>query len=103
MLESNDCAAIYEAVYCANRTLAQAAGAFLNARVFQQINNDTRPVINSLLEFFIEGEVHNHAVYLVDALIDSTSAIKDWKTMGEMLLHGEGKQFCESIKISFFS
>lgn len=95
MLQLKDCVPIYETVYCTNRALAVAAGNFLNARVFQTIDEDGNPIdkrilIQNLVAFFIEGEVHNHPAYLVDALIDNNPIIKDWTTMTEMLLSDEG-------------
>lgn len=95
MLQLKDCVPIYETVYCTNRPLAVAAGTFLNARVFQPVDEEGTPVdkqllIQNLVAFFIEGEVHNHSAYLVDALIDTNPIIKDWSTMAEMLLSDEG-------------
>jgi hypothetical protein len=95
MLQLKDCVPIYETVYCTNRALAVAAGNFLNARVFQTTDEDGNPVdkrmlIQNLVAFFIEGEVHNHSAYLVDALIDNNPIIKDWTTMADMLLSDEG-------------
>ncbi|CAD5225725.1 unnamed protein product [Bursaphelenchus okinawaensis] len=84
LLRIEDCVTVYEVVYCANRALAQAAAKFLDARLFS--NLEPKRVVKNLLQFFTEGEVHDHAAYLVDALIEVTPAVKDWKTMGEMLL-----------------
>ncbi|KAI6215804.1 SCD domain-containing protein [Aphelenchoides besseyi] len=94
LLKLPDCVSIYETVYCANRPLAVAAGEFLNVRVFQGIDEDGRPVdsrtqIHNIVAFFIEGQVHNHSVYLVDALIDTNPVVKDWAVMAEMLLTDE--------------
>jgi cohesin complex subunit SA-1/2 len=94
LLQLKDCVPIYETVYCTNRPLAVAAGSFLNARVFQAEDEhgnrvENRVLIQNLVSFFIEGEVHNHAAYLVDALIETNSIIKDWPTMAEMLLADE--------------
>lgn len=36
-------------------------------------------------------QCHDHAAYLVDALIDTNPMIKDWRTMADLLLSGEGK------------
>ncbi|KAI6224359.1 SCD domain-containing protein [Aphelenchoides fujianensis] len=72
LLQLKDCVSIYETVYCSNRPLAVAAGEFLNVRVFQGVDEsgqplDSRSLIQNLVAFFIEGEVHNHSAYLVDA------------------------------------
>lgn len=94
LLQLKDCVPIYETIYCTNRPLAIAAGTFLNARVFQPFDEQGNPVdkrllIQNLVAFFIEGEVHNHSAYLVDALIDTNPIIKDWQTMADMLLSDE--------------
>ncbi|KAI6189132.1 SCD domain-containing protein [Aphelenchoides besseyi] len=94
LLKLPDCVSIYETVYCSNRPLAVAAGEFLNVRVFQGTDEDGRPVdsrtqIYNLVAFFIEGQVHNHSAYLVDALIDTNPVVKDWAVMADMLLTDE--------------
>uniref|UniRef100_A0AC34R336 SCD domain-containing protein n=1 Tax=Panagrolaimus sp. JU765 TaxID=591449 RepID=A0AC34R336_9BILA len=97
MLDLNNCVPIYEAVYAANRSLAVAAGEFLNTKVFQgsQDYGDDRnkDLIADLLLFYNEGEIHNHATFLVDALIDISPMIKDWATMVNMLLSDECDEF----------
>ncbi|CAD5230132.1 unnamed protein product [Bursaphelenchus xylophilus] len=87
MLQVDDCATVYEAVYCANRALAQAAARFLDARLFG--NSEPKKIIKNLLQFYSEGEVHDHGAYLVDSLIEVTPAVKDWKVMGELLLEND--------------
>ncbi|KJH51333.1 STAG domain protein [Dictyocaulus viviparus] len=47
---------------------------------------DNAKLIQDLIQFFIEGECHDHATYLVDALIDTNPMIKDWQTMVDLLL-----------------
>lgn len=100
MLELKDCVPIYEIVYCTNRSLALAAGEFLNTKVFTTSGNDntvqnidsneTRQQISDLVTFYVEGDVHSHAAYLVDALIDITPMLKDWPTMIDILLNDDG-------------
>lgn len=101
MLELKDCVPIYEIVYCTNRSLALAAGEFLNTKVFTTSGNNSsqEPVIDSnesrqqlsdLVTFYVEGDVHSHAAYLVDALIDITPILKDWPTMIDILLNDDG-------------
>lgn len=93
MLDLKDCVPIYEAVYAANRSLAVAAGEFLNTKVFQGTEDDSedrnKVLISDLLLFYVECEVHNHATFLVDALIEISPMIKDWSTMVNMLLSDE--------------
>lgn len=38
--------------------------------------------------------MHNHAAYLVDALIDTSTFIKDWSTMVDILL----SDYCKEHK-----
>ncbi|EFO23808.1 hypothetical protein LOAG_04674 [Loa loa] len=102
-LTLKDCVPIYEMVYCNHRSLAQAAGEFLNTKVFQNLqafgpeknraNDNAKQLIIDLVQFFVEGDCHDHAAYLVDALIDTNPMIKDWKTMADLLLSGEAEGF----------
>lgn len=46
-----------------------------------------------MILFYVEGEVHTHAAYLVDALLEISPIIKDWASMTEMLLSDECKIF----------
>ncbi|OZC07917.1 hypothetical protein X798_05024 [Onchocerca flexuosa] len=102
-LTLKDCVPIYEMVYCNHRGLAQAAGEFLNTKVFQnlqvltseknRVNDNAKQLIIDLVQFFVEGDCHDHAAYLVDALIDTNPMIKDWKTMADLLLSGEAEGF----------
>uniref|UniRef100_A0A0N4WR31 SCD domain-containing protein n=1 Tax=Haemonchus placei TaxID=6290 RepID=A0A0N4WR31_HAEPC len=50
---------------------------------------DNAKLIQDLIQFYIEGECHEHATYLVDALIDTNPMIKDWQTMVDLLLSDE--------------
>ncbi|VDN54670.1 unnamed protein product [Dracunculus medinensis] len=105
VLTLKDCVPIYELVYCNNRGLAQAAGEFLNTKVFQHSqrtrngnisgsrSHENADLIIDLIQFFIEGDCHDHAAYLVDALIDSNPMMKDWATMADLLLSGEADRF----------
>ncbi|VDL82190.1 unnamed protein product, partial [Nippostrongylus brasiliensis] len=102
LLQLKDCVPIYELVYSNHRGLAVAAGEFLNTKVFQHTHRnrgqtaagrsgmgDNAKLIQDLIQFFIEGECHDHATYLVDALIDTNPMIKDWQTMVDLLLSDE--------------
>ncbi|CAI2357998.1 unnamed protein product [Caenorhabditis sp. 36 PRJEB53466] len=94
LLNQEDCVPIYELIYSTNRQLAMAAGSFINNKIFmnaehptkQAIPRNVQPIID-LVTFFIEGECHDHAAYLVDALIDVSKIAKDWATMVELLLN----------------
>lgn len=91
-------------VYSSHRAVAQAAGEFLNERLFQPGDVDagkTRrgkrrlpntPFIRDLVQFFIESELHEHAAYLVDSLIESNAMMKDWECMTDLLLEDPGPQ-----------
>ncbi|CAI4227044.1 unnamed protein product [Auanema sp. JU1783] len=97
VLQLKDCIPIYELVYSNNRSVAVAAGEFLNTKVFQHNVDDKKSsgqdknaaLIKDLIQFFIEGECHSHATYLVDALIDTNPIIKDWQTQVDLLLGDE--------------
>ncbi|MFH4976876.1 hypothetical protein AB6A40_003585 [Gnathostoma spinigerum] len=105
VLTLKDCVPIYELVYCNHRGLAQAAGEFLNTKVFQHTrknrnassvasrSHENAELIIDLIQFFIEGECHDHAAYLVDSLIDTNPMMKDWKTITDLLLSGEADRF----------
>ncbi|KAJ8958875.1 hypothetical protein NQ318_019642 [Aromia moschata] len=48
------------------------------------------PFIRDLVQFFIESELHEHAAYLVDSLIESNTMMKDWECMTDLLLEEPG-------------
>lgn len=103
ILTDKDCEHVYELVYSSHRAVAQAAGEFLNERLFQpadvQDPGKTKrgkkrlpntPFIRDLVQFFIESELHEHAAYLVDSLIESNTMMKDWECMTDLLLEEPG-------------
>ena len=72
MLMDKDCENVYELVYSSHRAVAQAAGDFLNTKLFSRevdeaIKNlktkkgkkrsENTPLIRDLVQFFIESEV----------------------------------------------
>merc|ERR1712223_1811601 len=105
MLTDTDCERIYELVYCSHRAVAQAAGEFLNVRLFtpdEEMDPDIRtkrgkkrlentPHVRDLVDFFIESELHEHGAYLVDSLIESNPMMKDWECMTDLLLEEPGE------------
>lgn len=103
-MTDKDCELVYELVYSSHRAVAQAAGEFLNERLFvvdegavenvrtargkqRQLNT---PLIRDLVQFFIESELHEHGAYLVDSLIESNPMMKDWDCMTDLLLEDPG-------------
>ena len=84
--------------------MAQAAGEFLNERLFvvdeSAVENvrtargkqrqPNTPLIRDLVQFFIESELHEHGAYLVDSLIESNPMMKDWECMTDLLLEEPG-------------
>ncbi|KAJ8926732.1 hypothetical protein NQ314_020849 [Rhamnusium bicolor] len=102
ILTDKDCEHVYELVYSSHRAVAQAAGEFLNERLFQPGDMDAgktkrgkrrlpnTPFIRDLVQFFIESELHEHAAYLVDSLIESNTMMKDWECMTDLLLEEPG-------------
>merc|ERR1719245_624136 len=105
MLNDQDCERIYELVMCSHRAVAQAAGEFLNVRLFtpdEEMDPDIRtkrgkkrlentPHVRDLVDFFIESELHEHGAYLVDSLIESNPMMKDWECMTDLLLEEPGE------------
>jgi len=104
LLSAQDSEHVYELVYCSHRAVAQAAGDFLNVRLFseQDLDPDIRtrrgkkrlentPHIRDLVQFFIESELHEHGAYLVDSLIESNPMMKDWECMTDLLLEEPGE------------
>ncbi|CAG2174230.1 unnamed protein product, partial [Oppiella nova] len=104
ILTDKDCEHVYELVYATHRSVAQAAGEFLNERLFQVDEESTAnlrsrrgkkrsqhsPLIRDLIQFYIESELHEHGAYLVDSLIESHPMMKDWECMTDLLLEEPG-------------
>ena len=71
VLADKDCENVYELVYSSHRAVAQAAGEFLNTKLFSKENEEAKnlktkkgkkrsentPLIRDLVQFFIESEV----------------------------------------------
>lgn len=70
VLTDKDCENVYELVYSSQRGVAQAAGEFLNVRLFRaedaapaqrsrrgKLRGPNTPLIRDLVQFFIESEV----------------------------------------------
>lgn len=97
-LEDKDCENVYELVYHANRQIAQAAGGFLNQKLFSKVDNPTiefrrgkkqsenSSFIQLLVQFLIESELHDHPTHLVDAMWEIHDMLKDWECMTDLLL-----------------
>lgn len=104
ILTDKDCEHVYELVYSSHRAVAQAAGEFLNERLFRPDDEATEgvktrrgkkrlpntPLIRDLVLFFIESELHEHGAYLVDSLIETNQMMKDWECMTDLLLEEAG-------------
>lgn len=103
VLTDKDCENVYELVYSSQKGVAQAAGEFLNVRLFKpeehpEVYRSRRgkqrgpntPLIRDLVQFFIESELHEHGAYLVDSLIESNPMMKDWECMTDLLLEEPG-------------
>lgn len=106
VLSDKDCENVYELVYSSHRGVAQAAGEFLNAKLFSRDldeatknlktkkgkkRSENTPFIRDLVLFFIESELHEHGAYLVDSLWDINDMLKDWECMTDLLLEEPGK------------
>ncbi|CAM4843450.1 unnamed protein product [Rotaria magnacalcarata] len=101
ILEDKDCENIYELVYHSHRQISQAAGEFLNQKLFhkaeQPSNSSKRRSQNTafmylLVQFFIESELHEHATYLVDSMWDQHLMMKDWECMTDILLEAPDQE-----------
>ena len=72
VLSDKDCENVYELVYSSHRAVAQAAGEFLNTKLFSREldevtknlksrkgkkRSENTPLIRDLVQFFIESEV----------------------------------------------
>ncbi|XP_063242671.1 cohesin subunit SA-1 isoform X2 [Bacillus rossius redtenbacheri] len=104
ILLDKDCEHVYELVYSSHRAVAQAAGEFLNERLFVPDDEavagvrtkrgkkrlPSTPLVRDLVQFFIESELHEHGAYLVDSLIESNAMMKDWECMTDLLLEEPG-------------
>uniref|UniRef100_A0A2C9KAA6 SCD domain-containing protein n=1 Tax=Biomphalaria glabrata TaxID=6526 RepID=A0A2C9KAA6_BIOGL len=104
VLSDKDCENVYELVYSSHRAVAQAAGDFLNHKLFKRDDNapavkaasgkkrsPNTPLLRDLVQFFIESELHEHAAYLVDSLWEINEMMKDWECMTDLLLEEPGK------------
>jgi cohesin complex subunit SA-1/2 len=96
LLEDKDFESIYELVFHSNRSIAQAAGEFLNQKLFDKVNqqngdevdtDDNKPYLLLLIQFLIESELHEHPTYLIDSMWDIHVMLKDWKCMTDLLLN----------------
>lgn len=106
VLSDKDCEHVYELVYATNRAVAQAAGEFLNERLFQVDENATANLrtrrgkkrsihtllIRDLIQFYIESELHEHGAYLGDSLIESHPMMKDWECMTDLMIEEPGPE-----------
>ncbi|RUS69912.1 hypothetical protein EGW08_022327, partial [Elysia chlorotica] len=106
VLSDKDCENVYELVYSSHRNVAQAAGDFLNHKLFKRDEESegppvrsakgkkrslNTPLVRDLVQFFIESELHEHAAYLVDSLWDINEMMKDWECMSDLLLEEPGR------------
>ncbi|CAF4315533.1 unnamed protein product, partial [Rotaria sp. Silwood2] len=101
ILEDKDCENIYELVYHSHRQISQAAGEFLNQKLFHKAEqpsnsskkrNQNTAFMYLLVQFFIESELHEHATYLVDSMWDQHPMMKDWECMTDILLEASDQE-----------
>ncbi|CAD7683959.1 unnamed protein product [Nyctereutes procyonoides] len=118
VLTDADCEGIYPVVYASNRALASAAGEFLYWKLFypecetrtvggrerRRSPRAQRTFFHLLLSFFVESELHDHAVYLVDSLWDCAgSQLKDWESLTSLLLEKDQSAYCVVARGGDFS
>jgi cohesin complex subunit SA-1/2 len=105
-LTDNHCEMVYELVYSTHRTVARAAGSFLQQRLFMpslaaekvrtkrgKMRLSNTPLLRDLVQFFIESDRPGYEAYLVDSLIDNPM-VKDWECMTDLLVEecGPGEE-----------
>ncbi|PIC26065.1 hypothetical protein B9Z55_018757 [Caenorhabditis nigoni] len=112
LLTMKDTVPLYELIYASNRQLAVAAAQFLNTKVFCNPDKPTKmpiaknaPLIKDLVTFYIEGDLHQHGTYLIDAFFDTNPMVKDWATMCDLLLNDQYQldPKYESVVIEFLT
>ncbi|XP_075040469.1 cohesin subunit SA-2 isoform X2 [Mixophyes fleayi] len=100
VLTAEDCENVYHLVYSAHRPVAVAAGEFLYKKLFSCRDPEDDGImkrrgrlspnanlVKTLVFFFLESELHEHAAYLVDSMWDcATELLKDWECMNSLLL-----------------
>ncbi|OWK60495.1 Cohesin subunit SA-2 [Lonchura striata] len=100
VLTAEDCENVYHLVYSAHRPVAVAAGEFLYKKLFSRRDAEDDGIlkrrgrqspnanlVKTLVFFFLESELHEHAAYLVDSMWDcATDLLKDWECMNSLLL-----------------
>lgn len=100
VLTAEDCENVYHLVYSAHRPVAVAAGEFLYKKLFSYRDPEedgmlkrrgrqspNANLIKTMVFFFLESELHEHAAYLVDSMWDcATDILKDWECMTALLL-----------------
>ncbi|XP_016972594.1 cohesin subunit SA-1 [Drosophila rhopaloa] len=89
ILNNADCQLLEQLMLAADRELAQAAAEFFNLR---RMGTGAEPFLRKLsrlLHFFVVESQHEHAAYLVDALIESCDSILDWEPMIAMLMEDQ--------------
>ncbi|MGH0188178.1 UNVERIFIED_CONTAM: hypothetical protein FKN15_028284 [Acipenser sinensis] len=100
VLTSEDCENVYHLVYSAHRPVAVSAGEFLYKKLFSHRDPEEEGMpkrrgrqspnanlVKTLVFFFLESELHEHAAYLVDSMWDCASELlKDWECMISLLL-----------------
>uniref|UniRef100_A0A6I8QQJ4 Cohesin subunit SA n=1 Tax=Xenopus tropicalis TaxID=8364 RepID=A0A6I8QQJ4_XENTR len=100
VLTAEDCENVYHLVYSAHRPVAVAAGEFLYKKLFSCRDPEEDGImkrrgrlspnanlVKTLVFFFLESELHEHAAYLVDSMWDcATELLKDWECMNSLLL-----------------
>ena len=80
LLTDKDCESVYELVYSSHRGVAQAAGEFLNVKLFTREpdeatkalktkkgkkRSENTPYIRDLVQFFIESEVYLNIIIII--------------------------------------
>ena len=94
---------VYELVYSTHRTVARAAGSFLQQKLLmpsmaqEQVRTKrgkkrlaNTPLLRNLIQFYIESDRPGYEAYLVDSLLDNPM-VKDWECMTDLLVEECGQ------------
>ncbi|KAH8232761.1 hypothetical protein KR038_007984, partial [Drosophila bunnanda] len=92
ILTNVDCRMLDQMMFAASRSLARAAAGLFTLRwMIPQRGASSSQILHRLLDFFVRYVKHEHAAYLVDALIDNCNLILDWQTMVDMLMEDQAE------------
>ncbi|XP_067001151.2 cohesin subunit SA-1 [Anabrus simplex] len=96
--EEKDLQHMYDLMFSKHRTIAHAAGIFITNTVSQlpcQLSEKSKHgkpwlpntlFLYKMVRIFVESKMEKYEAYLVDSLIETNEALKDWECMTDLLL-----------------